>query len=183
MADLFRRTGPAEGRQPTAAGSNGAGPASVTEVAVALTSLVARAAPFAQGALTPVQVRVLQDEAVLHLQVRRGGEREAGWQELIDGLDGAVQVVLAGGVDGARVGPDGPGTMPSPFTAREQQVARLLSEGLSDRAIADALHISHKTAEKHVGAVLRKTHTTSRTAAVVRTLRRGWLSEGPTATS
>ncbi len=180
MADLFRRSGPTQDRQRPAAGTAGAGPASVAEVALGLTSLVSRAALHEQLAVDSVQVRVLRDEAVLRLQVRAGTERGAGWQELVDGADGAVQVVLVGHIDGARVGPDGP---PSPFTAREQQVAALLSEGFSDRAIADALHISPKTAEKHVGAVLRKTCTTSRTAAVVRALTRGWLTEGPTTTA
>lgn len=54
----------------------------------------------------------------------------------------------------------------------------LLGQGLSDRAIADTLLISPKTAEKHVGAVLRKTGATSRTAAVVRALEHGWLPAG-----
>jgi hypothetical protein len=38
--------------------------------------------------------------------------------------------------------------------------------------------ISPKTVEKHVGALLRKTGTTSRTAAVMRALERGWLPSG-----
>lgn len=183
MGDLFRRTGPPEGPSRAAAGSGGAVPASVAEVAAGMTSLVARAALIEQGAVTPVEVRVFQDEALLRLQVRGGGGRGGGWQELIDEADGAVQVVLAGELDGERLGPDDPAVLPSPFTARESQVAALLSQGLSDRAIADALHISPKTAEKHVGAVLRKTCTTSRTAAAVRALTRGWIAEGPTTTS
>lgn len=63
----------------------------------------------------------------------------------------------------------------SPFTSREQEVANLLTEGLSDRAIARKLLISSKTVEKHVGAVLRKTNAESRTAAVVRALELGWV--------
>ncbi|HYN72710.1 MAG TPA: LuxR C-terminal-related transcriptional regulator [Nakamurella sp.] len=66
----------------------------------------------------------------------------------------------------------------SPFTPREQQVAGLLADGLSDRSVAKALVISPKTVEKHVGALLRKTGTTSRTAAVMRALDRGWLPSG-----
>jgi DNA-binding NarL/FixJ family response regulator len=54
-------------------------------------------------------------------------------------------------------------------------VLRLLADGLSDREVAVRLVISPKTVEKHVGAVLRKTGATSRTAAVVRALDRGWL--------
>lgn len=183
MADLLRRDAPSEGRQGAGAGSIDPSAASVAEVARGLSSLVTRTALLEQGTGIPLQVRFLHDEAVLRLQVRGGSDRGAGWQELIDGADGAVQAVRAGELRLAHVATEGPGVLPSPFTAREQQVAVLLSQGLSDRAIADALHISPKTAEKHVGAVLRKTRTASRTAAVVRALEHGWLAEGQTTTS
>jgi DNA-binding CsgD family transcriptional regulator len=65
---------------------------------------------------------------------------------------------------------------PSPLTAREQEVLTLLGRGLADREVAARLVISRKTVEKHVGAVLRKTGTGSRTAAVVHALDRGWLA-------
>ena len=51
----------------------------------------------------------------------------------------------------------------------------LLARGRRDREIAATLAISAKTVEKHVGAVLRKTGTPSRTAAVVDAIERGWL--------
>ncbi len=73
---------------------------------------------------------------------------------------------------------DAPPREPSPFTPREREVACLLARGLSDRDIAAALVISPKTTEKHVGALLRKTGTTSRTAAVIRALERGWTLSG-----
>ena len=57
----------------------------------------------------------------------------------------------------------------------------LLVGGLSDREIAARLGISPKTVEKHVGAVLHKTGTAGRTAAVVHALERGWLSGTPDA--
>jgi DNA-binding NarL/FixJ family response regulator len=55
-------------------------------------------------------------------------------------------------------------------------VLNLLTEGLTDRAIAERLVVSPKTVEKHVAAVLRKTGATSRTGAVVVSLKRGWLA-------
>ena len=64
---------------------------------------------------------------------------------------------------------------PTPFTPREQDVLRLLAIGVTDKELAQALVISPKTVEKHVGALLRKTGSTSRTAAVMRALDRGWL--------
>ena len=67
---------------------------------------------------------------------------------------------------------------PSPLTRRERQVLGLLADGLTDREVAARLVISPKTVEKHVGAVLRKTDTPSRTAAVAQALERGWLSHG-----
>jgi DNA-binding CsgD family transcriptional regulator len=71
-------------------------------------------------------------------------------------------------------GPSEPGAA-CPLTQREEQVLRLLVDGLSDREVATRLVISPKTVQKHVGAVLRKSGTTSRTAAVVRALKRGWV--------
>ena len=52
------------------------------------------------------------------------------------------------------------------LTEREQQVLRLLEKGTSDREIAASLGISVKTAEKHVGSILRKTGAHNRTHAV-----------------
>ncbi|MDT0166583.1 LuxR C-terminal-related transcriptional regulator [Actinotalea sp. AC32] len=62
----------------------------------------------------------------------------------------------------------------APLTTREAEVLALLAEGLGDRDIAVRLVLSRKTVEKHVGSVLRKTGTSSRTAAVVEALRHGW---------
>jgi DNA-binding CsgD family transcriptional regulator len=79
------------------------------------------------------------------------------------------------GTRASGTGPPVPGAA-CPLTQREEQVLRLLVDGLSDREVATRLVISPKTVQKHVGAVLRKSGTTSRTAAVVRALKRGWVS-------
>lgn len=65
-----------------------------------------------------------------------------------------------------------------PFTARELEVLELLRQGLTYRAIATRLRLSPKTVEKHVGAIMRKTGTSNRTAAVVTALDCGWLTTG-----
>ena len=44
----------------------------------------------------------------------------------------------------------------SPISEREQESAALVAEGLSNREIADRLHISVRTAENHVSHILVK---------------------------
>ena len=51
-------------------------------------------------------------------------------------------------------------------TDREADVLRLVRQGLSNRQIAAQLHVSPRTVEKHVEAMLRKTSTQSRTQLV-----------------
>jgi DNA-binding CsgD family transcriptional regulator len=66
----------------------------------------------------------------------------------------------------------------TPFTGRERQVLGLLRNGLTYKEIATRLGLSPKTVEKHVGAVMRKTGTSNRTAAVVTALDNGWIAMG-----
>ena len=51
----------------------------------------------------------------------------------------------------------------SPLTSREQEVANLIAEGLSNREIARTLTISPRTAESHVDHILTKLDVSSRT--------------------
>jgi DNA-binding CsgD family transcriptional regulator len=64
----------------------------------------------------------------------------------------------------------------TPFTAREAEVLELLRQGLTYREMATELAVSPKTVEKHVAAILRKTGTSNRTAAVVTAIGKGWLT-------
>ena len=57
------------------------------------------------------------------------------------------------------------------LTAREREVLALLGEGLSNRAIADRLYISPKTAEHHVGRILGKLGLRSRAEAAAHAAR------------
>jgi two-component system, NarL family, nitrate/nitrite response regulator NarL len=50
---------------------------------------------------------------------------------------------------------------------RAEEVLDLLSRGLSNRAIAQALVITEKTTEAHVSNILRKLNLTSRAQAAV----------------
>jgi DNA-binding NarL/FixJ family response regulator len=49
-----------------------------------------------------------------------------------------------------------------PLTRREQQVAELVSQGLTNRQIATTAHIGERTAESHVQHILGKLGFTSR---------------------
>jgi DNA-binding NarL/FixJ family response regulator len=57
------------------------------------------------------------------------------------------------------------------LTRRELEVLRLLADGHTNRAIADALVISAGTVKFHVNRILRKLHAANRAEAVSRYLR------------
>lgn len=170
---------------------------SVAQVALDLVTLAERAASGRQST-GRLHVAVVHREEGMRLLVYHaagaptdrftvsppGGA--AGWQELVDTNGGGVSIEHVPGwgmllradlpYDQAA---EEPPVAPPPFTPREREVLGLLAEGVSDKSVAQALMISPKTVEKHVGAVLRKTGATSRTAAVVRALERGWLRQSP----
>jgi DNA-binding NarL/FixJ family response regulator len=74
------------------------------------------------------------------------------------------------------VNPYQDGTQPEPLTARERQVLRLLAEGLSNKQIAAKLGVRENTVKFHVNAILSKLSAASRTEAVTRAVRLGWLA-------
>jgi DNA-binding NarL/FixJ family response regulator len=61
------------------------------------------------------------------------------------------------------------------LTERERQVVQLMSEGLSNKLIADRLGISDHTAKFHVNGVMVKLGASTRTEAVVEAMRRGLI--------
>lgn len=64
------------------------------------------------------------------------------------------------------------------LTSREREVLALLAEGLSNAEIAERLVISTKTAEHHVGRILRKLDLKSRAQAAAYALREGGSGPG-----
>ena len=61
------------------------------------------------------------------------------------------------------------------LTRREREVLRLLSAGLTDREIADALFVSRRTVNAHVASILAKLGVASRRAAATLAREQGWL--------
>jgi DNA-binding NarL/FixJ family response regulator len=59
-----------------------------------------------------------------------------------------------------------------PLTQRESEVLKQLAKGLTNKQIAEALHISYETIKEHVQHVLRKIGVTDRTQAAVWAVRR-----------
>ena len=174
---------------------DGVGTTSVAKVAHDLLGLTDRAAKAPGLPPASLHVAVLPSDTGLRLLVQLDPLAGSGtvltapahhWQELVDRHGGGVDL-LELPLHETVVSPDWPAPAsppdnaqpaePSPFSPREKQVACLMARGLKDRAIADRLVISPKTVEKHVGAVLRKTGTTGRTAAVMHALAAGWLDD------
>jgi len=60
-----------------------------------------------------------------------------------------------------------------PLTAREEDVLRLLVEGLSNREIGEKLFLSEGTVKNYVSAIIGKLQANDRTHAVVTALRHG----------
>lgn len=59
------------------------------------------------------------------------------------------------------------------LTAREREVLAHVAQGMSNKAIADALGISDQTVKFHVAAIIGKLGASNRTDAVRRAIRRG----------
>lgn len=60
-----------------------------------------------------------------------------------------------------------------PLTQRESEVLRQLAFGLTNKEIAQALHISYETVKEHVQHILRKIGVSDRTQAAVWAVRKG----------
>lgn len=62
------------------------------------------------------------------------------------------------------------------LTEREKEVLKLATKGLSNQEIASELSVSLRTVQAHLGHIFNKLRVSSRTEAVVRALKEGWVT-------
>jgi len=99
-----------------------------------------------------------------------------------DKLIGAIRIAAAGEsawtrdelrrVTGALATPRLAADVEVPLTQRESEVLRQLAYGLTNKEIAQALHISYETVKEHVQHILRKIGVSDRTQAAVWAVRK-----------
>ncbi len=65
---------------------------------------------------------------------------------------------------------------PKVLSERETEVLQLATRGLSNQQIADKLFLSLRTVQAHLGHIFNKLQVSSRTEAVVRALKEGWVT-------
>ena len=56
------------------------------------------------------------------------------------------------------------------------EVLKLVTKGYSNKEIADQLYLSIRTVQGHLGNIFNKLMVSSRTEAVVRALKEGWVT-------
>jgi DNA-binding NarL/FixJ family response regulator len=126
----------------------------------------AGAAAYCAKEIEPVRLvevirYVLQGRYVIHNQVM-DDERLEEW------LDKGV-VALAGPYYADL------GDTYSPLSPREMEILQYVTQGMSNKEIAQLLSISHQTVKNHMTSILRKLAVDDRTQAAVYALRRGWV--------
>ncbi len=77
-------------------------------------------------------------------------------------------------------GTAGPAAQPTkpaePLSDREMEVLKMATRGLSNQDIANELCLSLRTVQAHLGHIFNKLQVGSRTEAVVRALKEGWIT-------
>jgi DNA-binding NarL/FixJ family response regulator len=57
----------------------------------------------------------------------------------------------------------------------QQEILRLLTEGLSNKEIASRIHLSENTVKTHIQEILRRLEVRNRVQAAVRATKERWL--------
>jgi DNA-binding CsgD family transcriptional regulator/tetratricopeptide (TPR) repeat protein len=121
----------------------------------------------AHGALLLAEGRTTEAETAVHA----ARSTIAGLAESID-ADAVREHFHAAALARLPVLPEPDSARSAGLSPRELEVLRLLSEGQSDREIADALSISPRTVMRHVSGIFDKLGVGSRTAAATLAIRR-----------
>ena len=61
------------------------------------------------------------------------------------------------------------------ISEREMEILKLAARGMSNQNIATQLYLSHRTVQAHLANIFRKMDVGSRTEAVLKAMRKGWL--------
>lgn len=102
----------------------------------------------------------------------RAAARGASW------LDPLAAEIVLGGLRRARGTTSPPAPAAEDFlSGRERDVLRLLTLGLDNKEIGDALSISPRTVKNHVASILSKLHLSNRIQAAVYAVRRGIVAD------
>ncbi len=123
------------------------------------------------------QVAVAIDNAMLH---QRDREMIAKLQQLHQHMSEAEREQLLAlerqqTAAAFRVDPTGSGHEPPSLNRSQREILRLMTEGLSNREIADQIHLSENTVKSHIQKMLRKMDARNRVEAAVRATREGWV--------
>ena len=62
------------------------------------------------------------------------------------------------------------------LSERETIILKMAASGMSNADIGEALHLSVRTIESHLGSIFNKLGVGSRTAAVIKAMKRGWFT-------
>jgi GAF domain-containing protein len=74
-----------------------------------------------------------------------------------------------------RLDPGAPPRTQPRLNSSQQEILRLTAEGLSNKEIAERVHLSENTVKSHIQAILQKLGVRNRVQAAVRATREGWL--------
>lgn len=78
---------------------------------------------------------------------------------------------------GVRVGAEGGGQRKDQqLSDRELEVLKLAAKGMSNKDIADALFLTVRTVKAHLSNIFNKLNVASRTEAIVKGVREGWIN-------
>ena len=74
-----------------------------------------------------------------------------------------------------RVAAGGTTQMPPSLNSSQQEILRLITEGLSNKEIASRIHLSENTVKSHIQEILRRLEARNRVQAAVRATKAGWV--------